>query len=113
MIELWNAIVEFNNEYFPNWRRTPEIFLSNALAGEAGELCNVIKHRAGGGTNRRYEPRSRIAEELVDVLIYLVLMAETHEYDFNEFEKAVRAKLEENAKRLEEPEKISGATRNP
>jgi hypothetical protein len=47
MTAAWDEVIQFNERYFPGWRRTSEVFYSNALAGEVGEVCNMTKHRAG------------------------------------------------------------------
>lgn len=65
-------------------------FLSLALAGEVGELCNVIKKYWRDGKLTNYE------EELADVYIYLGLLAENLGVDLD---YQARRKLVEVAKR--------------
>jgi len=52
---------------------------SNALAGEAGEACNIIKKVRRGDfistTHLNVEARGLLADELADVFIYLNLLA--------------------------------------
>ncbi len=98
---LWDEILAFNDEYFPDWRKTPLIFLSNALAGEVGELCNEVKHRVGGGTNKRNPTDGELLEEAADIFIYLVLLAETLDEGGREkFIAASYKKLRKNEARM-------------
>ncbi|HYE58155.1 MAG TPA: MazG-like family protein [Rhodothermales bacterium] len=64
-----------------------------ALAGEVGELCNLLKkHRRGEDV-----ARERIAEEIADVAIYLDLLAYKSGIDLG---KAIRTKFNaDSAKR--------------
>lgn len=65
---------------------------TNAVAGEAGEACNLakklIRHRDGVPGNKKAEDqdkdslRRRIAEELADVVIYCDLAMASVGYDF-------------------------------
>lgn len=54
-----------------NFGKNDLIYWSNALAGEVGELCNLVKKQYRDGTFLEVE----MAEELADVFIYVVLMA--------------------------------------
>jgi len=100
--EFWKKILAFNDKYFPNWRNQHPVFLSNALAGEVGETCDLIKHWAGGGTNR-YNPADQdIAFEIVDMFVYAVLLLENlgiDEETFNKFFDTKLALLEERMKK--------------
>lgn len=61
-----------------------------ALAGEAGEVCNVVKKiRRDGWTQRRHE---QLADELADVLIYLDALAA---YDGIDLAAATKKKFNE------------------
>src|ERR1700674_2252434 len=67
---------------------------TNAMAGEAGEACNLAKkllrHRDGVAGNKKAEDkdveslRLRCAEELADVVIYADLAMRALGYDLNE-----------------------------
>ncbi len=105
----WGEITKFNDQYFPGWRMNKEpIFFSNALAGEVGEVCGLIKRFYGGGTNNRTMPLpSEIVEEAVDVFIYLVLFAECMACDEEMFDKIFMKKIEKLKKRMSEPAKLS------
>jgi len=86
----WKEIIEFNDKYFPNWRENKElIFFSNALAGEVGEVCGLVKRLYGGGTNKS-KPRpskGNVAMECVDVFVYMVLLLESLGIDREMFQK--------------------------
>lgn len=101
MKELWDKIIRFNDEHFPNWRKTRCIYYSNALVGETGEVCNALKHMVGGGTNNKNVAYGEEAlGELVDVLIYSVLLSESMGYDEGKFEEAFNRKMEELERRM-------------
>ena len=69
------------------------LFFSNALAGEVGEFCNLIKKYY---RDSFYE-RKEIELELADIFIYLVLNAKQWKIDL---EKAILEKIEIINKRL-------------
>lgn len=78
------------------WEAGKDIFslsyLGNAMAGECGEACNVIKkleRERLGARGRRATPE-QLAEELADVVIYVDLIARRMNVDLGE---AVRAKF--------------------
>lgn len=103
---LFKDILDFNEKYFPGWDSPKDVALtlvslSNALAGEAGEVCNAVKHRIGGGTHKVHTTHDEILEELADVYIYLVLLVEYMDFDEHEFAWAVRNKILHNVRRME------------
>lgn len=51
-----------------------------ALAGEVGELCNLVKKE----TRDRVTLKEEITEEMADILIYLCMMANSLEVDLEE-----------------------------
>lgn len=51
-----------------------------ALAGEVGELCNLVKKE----TRNRVTLKEKITEEMADILIYLCMMANSLEVDLEE-----------------------------
>ena len=62
-----------------------------ALVGEVGELAELVQWLPADGTLARDEPlRSRLGEEMSDVLLYLVLLADVLDLDLG---AAARAKL--------------------
>lgn len=75
--KLWAEIVRFNDKHFKRWRDQDLRLISNALAGEAGELCDKTKHFYYQGTNKKEIDRvnpETILEEAFDVFVYTVLM---------------------------------------
>ncbi len=60
--------------YFPEHEDSP-FFLALALVGEVGEICNNIKKHMRGDFDLM-ELRARVAPELPDVLIYLVMLSD-------------------------------------
>lgn len=83
-------------QYFPQFaeRFTIEYDLL-ALAGEVGEACNDLKKYIRGDFGF-VELRSRLAKELPDILIYLVMAAAILDIDL---EDAYVAKKEYNNRR--------------
>jgi NTP pyrophosphatase (non-canonical NTP hydrolase) len=102
--DVWGEILDFNNEFFPNWRKIDEIFYSNALAGEVGEVCGVVKARAGGGTNSKGKDLSAHAlmTEMADVFIYLTLLAEKMGNDDMTFALVIHEKIQTIRERMRE-----------
>lgn len=80
-----------------------------ALAGEVGELCNVIKKlnrvRDGIVGNKPNEPDlgNQLASEIADVYLYLDLLAQRMGVDLYE---AVRIKFNETSIRMGFPEQL-------
>jgi len=97
----WEEILRFNDKYFPNWRNTSVIYYSNALAGEIGEICNLVKKAIGGGTNRRTVDSEEIAIEGIDVFIYLVLLFETLGISRERFQEIFNFKMRIIIRRME------------
>jgi NTP pyrophosphatase (non-canonical NTP hydrolase) len=102
MTVVWDEIFRFNTIYFPGWRAKDEIFYSNALAGEVGEICNMTKHRAGGGTNKSNPSASELMDEISDTFIYLAILVEIMGRDVTSLAAAIHSKLEINTKRMKE-----------
>jgi dCTP diphosphatase len=70
-----------------------------ALVGEVGELAELFQWLPAGSAAKlaASEPlRSRAAEEMSDVLLYLILLADVLEIDLA---AAANAKLDDNARR--------------
>lgn len=99
---VWDEVLQFNERYFPGWRRTSEVFYSNALAGEVGEVCNMTKHRAGGGTNKSKPSARELMNEIADVFIYLELLVEIMGLDVTSLSDAIHTKVQTNIKRMTE-----------
>jgi len=56
-------------------------FHANALAGEVGELCNIVKKLWRDGETP--ELLDKLDEELVDILIYMIQIIRTVDTDFD------------------------------
>ena len=100
MTNVWDEILRFNNQYFPNWKNTEEVYYSNALAGEVGEVCNATKHRSNGGTKRKEVTDNDLLEELADCFIYMELIIEKHNLDITSFAGAIQSKINKNKQRM-------------
>lgn len=106
IVEIWKKIIAFNDKHFPDWRTRDVIYVSNAIAGEAGEICNAIKRMAGGGTNKKKKILSttELVMEVFDVFVYSVLMCEMFGVDCELFCDIADAKLAILEKRMDEAE---------
>lgn len=100
--DTWDELIEFNDTFFPDWREGHPVFLSNALAGEVGEVCNLTKKLAGGGTSdtKGINLVAEARKECADVFIYLALLVERLGLTESEFMLMVREKNEENRRRM-------------
>ncbi len=67
--------------YFPTHTPNP-LFLGVALAGEVGETCNDIKKYQRGDFDF-VELAGRLRDELPDILIYLVMLADVMKINLN------------------------------
>jgi NTP pyrophosphatase (non-canonical NTP hydrolase) len=90
----WQEICHIQEQLYPDWRtKKPRLLYSTALAGELGELCGVITHLDGGGTNLQKYTEAMILEEAADTYIQLVLLLERSGFGMTEFLSAVDDKL--------------------
>ena len=97
----WDQITDFQDEFYPGWMENlPRLLYSNALAGEVGELCGVITHLDGGGTNNDKYTDDMLLEEAVDVYIQLILLLARSGFKQIDFERAYRAKFLKLRERL-------------
>jgi len=100
-ITTWQEILDIQNKLYPEWRsKKPRLLYSTALAGELGELCGVITHLDGGGTNLQKYTEAMILEEAADTYIQLVLLLEKSGFDIRHFHNAIVDKLTVLRKRL-------------
>jgi len=74
---------------FPAYSSTDEHFLALALAGEVGELCNMIKKRWRDNVDLSAD----IREEIADIRVYLELLAKCFDIEGEKLDAAVEAKL--------------------
>jgi NTP pyrophosphatase (non-canonical NTP hydrolase) len=87
---------EDSQRWFPDANHVPHHALS--LAGEVGELCNIVKKLERGSLDiRDAGVRYDLAMELTDVYIYLLNLAGLLKVDL---EKAYMYKRSENEKRF-------------
>lgn len=91
--ELREANYRRQREWDEGSKLTEEYF-GNALAGETGEACNVVKKlaRQRMGLRGSRATAEDLAKELADVIIYADLLAKSFNIDLGE---AVRAKFNE------------------
>jgi len=68
------------------------------LAGEIGELCNLVKKE----TRNRVSKKEEIVEEMADILIYLCMMANSLGVDL---EEEYYRKQKKNLQRFREDER--------
>jgi NTP pyrophosphatase (non-canonical NTP hydrolase) len=107
LVEIQTA---FSREKFPTfWDIKTEQdlalrleYLTNALAGEVGEVANIVKKVVrsvvyGRGDLRLDDVRQELAEEIADVFTYLLTIAGLLGLDL---EKTYLQKLEKNRKRF-------------
>jgi NTP pyrophosphatase (non-canonical NTP hydrolase) len=107
LVEIQTA---FSREKFPTfWDIKTEQdlalrleYLTNALAGEVGEVANLVKKVVrsvvyGRGDLRLDDVRQELAEEIADVFTYLLTIAGLLGLDL---EKIYLQKLEKNRKRF-------------
>ena len=74
--DVYGKIVATNDRFRSDWRTEDLRWLTNALAGEVGELCNSTKHLYGGGTHRVDVKPADLLREAADVFVYLVMVVE-------------------------------------
>ena len=94
--ELRTAQVEFANDRNWNQYHTPRNLLC-ALVGEVGELSEIFQWKgevAPGCPKFSHKEKSHLGEELSDVLLYLVRLADRCHVDLA---TAVKDKLKKNA----------------
>lgn len=74
-----------HQELYPSHRST---FLGLALAGEVGELCNLLKKEERDSADHS----KAIKAEMADVLVYLLILAHDREITINELMIEARSK---------------------
>ena len=74
---------------FPAYSNTDERFLCLALAGEVGELCNMVKKRWRDGADLSDE----IRDEIADIRVYLELTAKCFGIAGEKLNERVQSKL--------------------
>lgn len=71
------------------WRSGSRLYWATSLAGEVGELCNVVKKEARDGLDLT----ASLGEELADVVITAFLMASTMGLDVEDLVDKKRAQI--------------------
>lgn len=73
----FSATNRFRNQTcFAGDREWLEVDWGNAIAGEAGELCNMIKKRKRNWKESDRIPDEDLGKEIADVICYLDLLAD-------------------------------------
>ena len=75
LTDLQQREMDDNDKYFPGFTADFD-FMTLAMAGEVGEICNDVKKHLRGDYDIK-ELQKRMMDELPDVLIYLVMLADT------------------------------------
>lgn len=88
-MNLFELHEKMTGHLFPAYSNTDERFLALALAGEVGELCNMIKKRWRDGVDLTEE----IREELADIRVYLELLAKCFDIEGEKLDDRVIQKL--------------------
>lgn len=97
-MNIWELHEKLTAGLFPPYSNTDERFLIIALAGEVGELANMIKKRWRDGVDLSEECR----DELADIRVYLELLAKCFGIEGEKLDERVRQKLEEVVERFKE-----------
>lgn len=101
MEESFKLIREYNEKYHPDWKETLDVYLSNALAGEVGELCNEVKHYYGGGSKGKItDSKDRFFIECADIFIYLSVFLMKNGIEAEQFKEIIKMKMERKKNRL-------------
>jgi NTP pyrophosphatase (non-canonical NTP hydrolase) len=89
MTDIYALHEKMTAHLFPAYSNTDERFLALALAGEVGELCNMIKKRWRDGADLTDECR----EEIADIRVYLELLAKCFSIEGIKLDQHVEQKL--------------------
>ena len=105
----WKRILDFQYDFYPDWQKKPRLLFSTALAGEAGEVCGVVTHLDGGGTNNKKYTEQMVLHECVDTYIQLVLLIARSGFSWQEFHDEFDKTMNELQGRLVEKRSIECA----
>jgi len=94
-INIYELHERMTSHLFPTWSSTDERFLALALAGEVGELANMIKKRWRDSAVLVEE----IRDEIADIRIYLELLAKLFNMEGEKLDLRVADKLARVAKK--------------
>jgi NTP pyrophosphatase (non-canonical NTP hydrolase) len=88
-MDLYALHEKMTGHLFPAYSNTDERFLALALAGEVGELCNMIKKRWRDGVDLTED----IRDEIADCRVYLELIAKCFDIEGSKLDQRVEQKL--------------------
>jgi hypothetical protein len=76
----WDRILELQDEMHPGWRNgKPRTLYTTGLTSEVGEICDVVTHMDGGGS-QVLDPKRwnnlKLLNGIMDTIVMLVLVAE-------------------------------------
>ena len=97
-VNIYELHEKLTKHLFPPYTSEDERFVALALAGEVGELCNMIKKRWRDGADLTTE----IREEIADIRVYLELMARCFGIEGEKLDAAVEAKLTKVVERFKD-----------
>ena len=96
LLRLSNQCAEDSERWFGDSDSHNLIHHSLAMAGEVGEFCNVVKKIDRGSLDFRSPAvRVQLANELTDVLVYVLNIAAILQVDLEKSYQSVRAHNEE------------------
>lgn len=100
LLRLAQQCAEDSERWFGDMNSHNLVHHSLAMAGEVGEFCNLVKKIDRGSLDfRAPATRIRLAEELTDVLVYVLNLAAILQVDL---EKSYQGVREHNDKRFME-----------
>jgi NTP pyrophosphatase (non-canonical NTP hydrolase) len=88
-MNLYQIHEQMTGRLFPAYSNTDRRFLALALAGEVGELCNMIKKEWRDGVVLTEE----IRDEIADIRVYLELLAKCFDIEGDKLDNRVVEKL--------------------
>lgn len=88
-MDIYALHEKMTGHLFPAYSNTDERFLALALAGEVGELANMIKKRWRDGVDLSED----IRDEIADIRVYLELLAKCFEIEGAKLDAHVEQKL--------------------
>jgi NTP pyrophosphatase (non-canonical NTP hydrolase) len=96
----WRTILKLQDERFPSWKtKLPNTLYCCGLAGEAGEVCGVVTHLEGGGTNNRKYTKAMVLHQCADTYVQIVLLLAKYDFSEKDFEEELERTFKELADR--------------